>query len=231
MAILITYPQDKFNDEMLAGLQKWSPLFLPLKRIEYNQWTKRQYEVIANSDCLVVTSMLAIQALVKSDVSTDKQVAVISHKAAALLRSFKFTNVIVSEVENRESLVKKLDEEFANKGNIAFLKGNLAPDIPLRAKVTNIDAYQNVWTKEDQDRAIKKIGDADFTKVLITSPSAFYRFEAIEELLPSQFMSAKYYTLGMSTQRTMNELGFDAWAPAHPRNVLKQTVLKMTREN
>ncbi|AKP66232.1 uroporphyrinogen-III synthase [Companilactobacillus ginsenosidimutans] len=230
MATLITYPEDKFDEQMLAGLDKWSPLFLPLKRIEYQQWTKSDYKTIDQSDCIVVTSMLAIQALLKSDISTDKRVAVLSDKAAKLLRSFHFTNLIISDVENRQSLIKKLDDEFTSQNELVFLKSNLAADLFVNAHVNNILAYKNVWTDVDRDKALRKIGSSDFTKVLITSPSAFYRFEEIEEIIPMQFMSAKYYTLGPSTQKVMQSLGFDAYAPAHERNVLKQVVLKMTRE-
>ncbi len=230
MAVLITYPEDKFDAEMLAGLDKWSPLFLPLKRIEYDSLSKTDYQLIEKADYLVVTSMLAVQALVKSDISTDKQIAVLSSKAAALLRSFHFNKLVIADVENRDSLIEKLNSEIDANSKVVFLKGNLAPDLPLNCEVHYVEVYQNVWTDQDRDKAIQKIGDADFTKVVITSPSAFYRFEEIEELIPMQFMSAKYYTLGKSTQQVMKNIGFDAWAPAHPLNVLKQVVLKITRE-
>ncbi|WP_010624050.1 uroporphyrinogen-III synthase [Companilactobacillus versmoldensis] len=230
MAILITYPEDKFSEEMLAGLDKRRPLFLPLKRIEYLDFNQAIYQKVADADCLVVTSMLAIQALVKSDISTNKRIAVISPKAASLLRSFKFTNLIVSKIENRQSLVEQLNQIFTADQKVVFLKGNLASDLPLNAQVDNITVYKNVWTGTDRDEAIRKMAGLDFTKVLVTSPSAFYRLEEIMEIIPSQFMTTKYYTLGHTTQRIMTELGFDTYAPVHARNVLKQVILKMTRE-
>lgn len=230
MAILLTYPEDKFDDEMLLELYNWNPVFLPLKRIEYLPWTKQKYQIIDDSLAIVVTSMLAIQALVKSDVSLDKLIYVVSSNAARLLRQFHFKNVFVLPVENQQQLISDLNDILAEDDQIVFLKSNLAKDLKARPQVQNIDVYENVWTEDDEKKAIAKIGAADFTKVLITSPIEFYRFESIEEKIPQQFMTAKYYTLDHQTKGIMDDLGFENYMPKHKRNILKQAVWKIARE-
>lgn len=85
MAILLTYPEDKFEDEMLIELYNWNPIFLPLRRIKFVPWTKERYGLVNESEAVVITSMLAVESLLKSDISIDKPAVVFSIPAARLL--------------------------------------------------------------------------------------------------------------------------------------------------
>ncbi len=230
MAILLTYPEDKFDDEMLIELYNWQPLFLPLKRIQYLSWNDHQYQLVKQSQTILVTNILAVQALIKSDISLDKSIIVVSPTALKLLQSFHFNNVLLVQADNQLQLSQRLNGIFAKRDKIVYLKGNFEASINSNVQITEIEVYQDTWTKADETKAIDKIAEADFTKVLITSPAQFYRFESIEEKIPQQFMAAKYYTIDPATKRIMEDLGFQTYLPRHKRNILKQAVWKITRE-
>lgn len=230
MAILLTYPEDKFDDEMLIELYNWNPLFLPLKRIQYSSWTKENYRLIKKSSAIIVTNMLAVQVVIKSDISLDKPIVVISATATKLLQSFHFHNVMQLRAENMKELNQKLNDIFEHDEPLVYLKGNFEASFSENVQIKEVVVYRNVWTQTDETQALKKIGAADFTKVLITSPAGFYRFESIEEQIPQQFMAAKFFTIDRMTKQIMEDLGYEVYLPKHKRNILKQAVWKMTRE-
>lgn len=129
-----------------------------------------------------------------------------------------------------KELKNRLNDIFATDDELVYLKSNFEKNLKINAQVDNLIVYQNVWTKEDEATAIQKIGAADFTKVLITSLAEFYRFESIEEKLPQQFMSTKYYTIDPVVKQAMEDLCYEVYVPKHKRHILKQAVWKITRE-
>ena len=236
MSYLITREQQQIPHDLRRLLDtKAHTAYCPLRELVSKTLDGAELQTLMNSERLVLTSHFALSTFVKQYATEwvsqhpDGQLIVLSSAMAAMARAAGVTNVCISQQENGQSLMLFLAELQAREPvrNTLMLVGNLHAS--KHTGIRTLVIYENLWTPEQQEHDRRMIVQytqsyGPFTKLLVTSSSAFRRLSRVEQETPESFAHPEYFVLGHGTEEAIHRAGIAAFTPGSNTNVLRQSI-------
>ena len=197
-----------------------------------------ELQTLLNSERLVLTSHFGLHVFLTRYAADWRrqhpsgELVVLSAGMARQARDAGITHVHTPPKENRRSLMAylaALDADEAVNGTLV-LTGDL--HVPEQTGMSTLVIYDNLWTDREREHDRREIAEyarthGRFTKVLVTSSSAFRRLDQIARETPGSFDHPEYYVLGPSTEAEIHRAGKKVVAPRSSTDVLRQSILQM----
>lgn len=233
MTVLITYPKDRIDENSRRRLDEAAQsvggvIYLPLRRLRPTVPDEASLRIIASSDYLIITSGFALSRYLEQyrHLNWLATVVVLSRKMAAQAERYGLPHVLVPDEENQQGLVRLL--ATLPRARMALLCGDLrVPNDRIPEEIPRIRIYENVWDDALEQAAITAIGAGairPIDRILITSPSAYRRLQAIIGKIPERFSAhPTYYALGPSTADIIRKNGGNVIVPESD-DVLRRAV-------
>lgn len=233
MSFLITYPEEKIDNELKQKLATVSEaLYYPLRRLQPCNLTQKDKELIINSSAIGITSQYALEIYIDNLFSLNKQVTILllSNKMRKKLlgRVPDSTKILIAPSENQRGLSLLVNQLHLQ--SLTLLTGNIGHEILLPTPVKKIQVYKNVWSQSLENEIVKKLYLERIHRVLVTSPSSYLRLKHIEARIPKSFISPIYYTLGPSTYEIIKKDQRPVVKPIQENDVLRQMLLKIIQD-
>ena len=243
MSCLITYPANNIPADLRKPLaDACDPLYLPMRLLRPRELDNSERQAIVNADIVIVTSRFALgiflthYAHLWHRLHPQGALLVISQKMSRYAVSHGVASTVVPKAENRISLLATLGDlrHGIETRSVVFLSGNerLPCARKLPGYVQPIPVYDNVWDANMSRKARLHITEhvashGPITKVIVTSPSAYRRLNALRGTVTRCFCSPVFYTLGPSTANAVRADGRKVIQPAVRKDVLRRTILNM----
>ncbi|MFD1671925.1 uroporphyrinogen-III synthase [Agrilactobacillus yilanensis] len=221
---LITRSQTSLPPKLMAKLLQNDTDFINLMALCPVHLQQKQIAQIKQADILALTSGFALTCIQPFfEKATKKpQLAVLSSRLQTAAQKAGFDSVLVSKSEQQDSLATMLRAKLFREQKILWLRGNLSDRYnPLRLATNwqSLIVYKNLVNYQQLIRLKQLLRNNQYTKILVTSNSAFERILEADPEIKTCFVSMSY----KSTQ-LIRAQGFEANAPKQKQQRLQAAI-------
>lgn len=222
---LITRKQTSLSPYLMTKLLEKNVDFINLINLTPRHLQPHQIRQIKTADILALTSGYALTCVAPFLAKLDKKpkLAVISTRLQQLALDNGFTDIIVSPSEQQDALLRLLKTSTYRAQRVLWLRGDLSDKYhdlkTLPKNWQRLVVYQNQLTYTQAQRLAYLLREQDYTKILVTSNSAF---ERIIKLMPQT--SATFVTMSYKSANFIKRRGYTAIAVTQKQQRLQAAI-------